>query len=183
MSNEVRLIAGKWRRRKLTFPNLVDLRPSSDRVRETLFNWLQDVIPESKCLDLFAGSGALGLETLSRGAEHVTFVDKHPQVIQALKNNIHLLGAKNVEVYCEDAFQWLARCRHCYDIVFVDPPFRQNFVFEVLNQLAEHQYILSPHCWIYVETDIKMPLATPGNLSLVKQGHTTQVTYQLFNKT
>ncbi len=105
--NTVRIIAGKFRSRKINFPNLPDLRPTTDRIRETLFNWLQDSVPNGNCLDLFAGSGALGFEALSRGATSVIFVEKNLQAAKSIERNLTLLNIENAYCYKTSAEQYL----------------------------------------------------------------------------
>ena len=107
LSNKVRIIGGRWRGRKISFPDLADLRPTGDRIRETLFNWLADVIDGAYCLDLFAGSGALGFEALSRGAGKVVMVDSEPQIIASLQANQEALGAENLEIIQMDAEEYI----------------------------------------------------------------------------
>src|SRR5690606_25651031 len=103
----VRVIAGKWRSRKLSFPDLDGLRPTADRIRETLFNWLQHDIVQEDCLDLFAGSGACGIEALSRQARHVTFIDSSGKALAAIRSNLAMLGADNASLHQQDALSWL----------------------------------------------------------------------------
>src|ERR1700691_3399091 len=121
--DEFRIIAGQWRRRKLHFPPLPGIRPSPDRVRETLFNWLQDRIEGSSCLDLFAGSGALGLEALSRGAAQVTFVEHDTAAARELHARLAEWGAQDGEVERADALRYLEGAARPFDVVFLDPPF------------------------------------------------------------
>ena len=124
-NNLLRIIGGEWRSRKLKFADVPGLRPTPDRVRETLFNWLQWHVPGARCLDLFAGSGALGLEALSRGARDVVMVEKHPAAAQALRDNLTLLGARNARLVHDDALRYLGRVTVAFDLIFLDPPFRQ----------------------------------------------------------
>jgi 16S rRNA (guanine966-N2)-methyltransferase len=131
-SNEVRIIGGKWRGRKLVFPDQIDLRPTLGRVRETLFNWLRADIGGSRCLDLFAGSGALGFEALSRGAATVTFVDTSRKVTQCIRDNARRLGAEDLTVVCSRADQALRRGLGPWDIIFLDPPFSSGELTTVL---------------------------------------------------
>ena len=121
--NELRIIGGNWRGRRVKFPSSNELRPTPDRVRETLFNWLQPVIAGSRCLDLFAGSGALGLEALSRGATRVVFVDHEPKVIEHLHAALSLLKAEGAEPKLTQARRYLESPVEAFDIVFLDPPF------------------------------------------------------------
>ena len=124
MKNEVRIIGGVWRGRKLRFPpGVAGLRPTPDRVRETLFNWLKDDVPGSRCLDLYAGSGALGFEALSRGAREVVFVDHEPRVAKYLADTLALLGSGAGSVQRVDAETYLRGAAAAFDLVFLDPPF------------------------------------------------------------
>lgn len=129
-SNQLRIIGGEWRGRKLRFPDAPNLRPTPDRVRETIFNWLAPMIQGAHCLDLFAGSGALGLEALSRGAALTTFVDSHKKVTQELKNHIETLNANaRAKVFSMDGVKFLTQDKFQttevkqYDLVFLDPPY------------------------------------------------------------
>src|SRR5512134_933490 len=121
--NQLRIIGGRWRSRRLRFPPLPGLRPTPDRVRETLFNWLTPVIAGARCLDLFAGSGALGIEALSRGAAAVTFVERHPQAVRGLRANLAQLRAEGARVEQADALLWLRQAPQPFTVVFLNPPF------------------------------------------------------------
>ena len=134
-SNSVRIIGGEWRGRRIRFPSAAELRPTPDRVRETLFNWLQGVIGAARCLDLFAGSGALGLEALSRGAAEVVFVEREPRVAAALKATLAALGSGRSAVVTGDAFRYLAGAPRPFDVVFLDPPFAQGRLPELCTLL------------------------------------------------
>ncbi len=151
-SNLLRIIGGEWRSRRLTFADVQGLRPTPDRVRETLFNWLQMQVPGSRCLDLFAGSGALGLEALSRHAKEVVFVEKHPAAAKALRDNIALLGAQNATLVNDDAFRFLQRETTGFDLIFLDPPYRKNLLEPVLESLFTRQ-LLNPDGMIYLEQE------------------------------
>jgi 16S rRNA (guanine966-N2)-methyltransferase len=120
---EIRLIGGQWKRSKLTVPSVPGLRPTPDRVRETLFNWLGQDMTGLRCLDLFAGSGALGLEAASRGAREVVLVEQDPTLVDALRRHVSRLGGSHVQVHRGDALQWLDRLGRGWDVVFLDPPF------------------------------------------------------------
>jgi 16S rRNA (guanine(966)-N(2))-methyltransferase RsmD len=122
--NTVRIIGGQWRSRILEFPDAADLRPTPDRVRETLFNWLGQDLSGMSCLDLFAGSGALGFEALSRGAASAVMVEKDPAALRSLKENADKLGARNLTVVRGDALEFARETRSRFDVVFVDPPYR-----------------------------------------------------------
>jgi 16S rRNA (guanine966-N2)-methyltransferase len=150
--NEVRIIAGQWRGRKLRFPeNAPGIRPTPDRVRETLFNWLQQVIAGSRCLDLFAGSGALGLEALSRGAAEVVFVDQDPAVVTYLGQTLALLQCSQGQVELADARRFLSGPARPFDIVFLDPPFASNALPELCRQLEQAGW-LAPGGLVYLES-------------------------------
>ena len=156
--NQVRIIGGRWRRRLITFPTKAQLRPTPDRVRETLFNWMGQALDGKICLDLFAGSGALGFEAASRGAANVVMVENDSDVHAALAGNKQLLGADNVEICREDAFTFLALDHRLFDVVFLDPPFHQELLPRLLGMLRAH---LVPAAMIYVEAE-QFPEIAPG---------------------
>jgi 16S rRNA (guanine966-N2)-methyltransferase len=184
-SNQLRIIGGRWRGRKLSFPSTEGLRPTPDRVRETLFNWLAAATPESRCLDLFAGSGALGLEALSRGAAHVDFVDNASVVVKQLQQNLQLLKPNSAHVWLDRADSWLAKPTHTeshdrYDIIFLDPPFHRSLVASCLNTISEHE-LLNDNSWVYLEMAKTEPLpALPSNWQLHREKIAGQVCYRLF---
>jgi 16S rRNA (guanine966-N2)-methyltransferase len=149
-SNELRIIGGTWRGRRLRFPAVGALRPSPDRVRETLFNWLQWVIPGARCLDLFAGSGALGFEAVSRGADLAVLVDRDPRVVAVLRANAGRLTADRVRIVEADAEAYLQRTGQPFDIVFLDPPYRSPLL-ERCAALLEQNGWLAPSAHIYLE--------------------------------
>ena len=150
--NQLRIIGGEWRGRKLGFPDVEGLRPTTDRVRETLFNWLQPVIHGARCLDLFAGSGALGLEALSRGAASVQFVDMDRRAISSLKENLSLLKDNRGSVLQSDALSFLGGEPQVFDVVFLDPPFRQELLQPCLEQLCNNGW-LSENARLYIEVE------------------------------
>lgn len=155
----VRIIAGQWRGRRLAVPDLPGLRPSGDRSRETLFNWLQPVLRGARCVDLFAGSGALGLEAASRGAACVTLVENSRAAAQALRASVVELGADHVEVFEAEAIAWLrGQPPASIDIVFVDPPFGSGLAEQALAALAAGG-CLAPGALVYLETDLQGPTA------------------------
>jgi 16S rRNA (guanine966-N2)-methyltransferase len=149
-ANSVRIIGGQWRGRRIRFPSVAELRPTPDRVRETVFNWLQGVIGDARCLDLFAGSGALGLEALSRGAREVVFVERDARVASALKETIATLGAGRSVLVTADAFRYLAGAPRPFDVVFLDPPFAQGRLAELCT-LLEFGGWLAPRAYVYLE--------------------------------
>lgn len=156
--NRLRIIGGEWRGRKLAFPPIEGLRPTPDRVRETLFNWLRDIIPGARCLDLFAGSGALSFEALSRGAASTVMVDQHRQIIEQLRAHAVTLHAAGAEVVQADAFQFLRRPpARPFNVVFLDPPFDQDVFAPCLALLAAPGW-LAADAWIYVEAARDTPL-------------------------
>ena len=147
---EVRIIGGLWRGRKLHFPNVPGLRPTPDRVRETLFNWLQFELAGTRCLDLFAGSGALGLEALSRGAAEVLFVEREPEAAAAIRETLSALGGQGV-VDSRDAFACLAQpAPRPFDIVFLDPPYDQGWLPRLCSLLETGGW-LAADALIYLE--------------------------------
>ena len=148
--NTVRIIGGLWRSRLIEFPGAADLRPTPDRVRETLFNWLGQDLTGMECLDLFAGSGALGFEALSRGAASVIMVEKDPAALRALRDNAHKLGATGLTVVRGDALEFAGGARSRFDIVFVDPPYRLGMQVAALGLLRG---LLAEGGRVYVESD------------------------------
>ncbi|MGH8208828.1 MAG: 16S rRNA (guanine(966)-N(2))-methyltransferase RsmD [Steroidobacteraceae bacterium] len=146
----MRIIGGTWRGRKLRFPPSAEIRPTPDRVRETLFNWLGSRVPGARCLDLFTGSGALGLESLSRGAAHVTFVERDAAAVRELQARLSAWGASGAQVEHGDALRFLGRDGGPFDIVFLDPPFDSDFLTAAAGLLEQGQW-LAPGALIYVE--------------------------------
>ena len=155
--NEVRIIGGKWKGRKLSFPDSKTLRPTLGRVRETLFNWLRADVADARCLDLFAGSGALGFEALSRGASEVTFVDNDQSAAKALRNNAtRLLGNEgdciHAKIHQLSAWRFLDRCESGveprWDLIFLDPPFDSGALERALMAIAERN-LLNEHGRVY----------------------------------
>ncbi|MDA0821275.1 MAG: 16S rRNA (guanine(966)-N(2))-methyltransferase RsmD, partial [Proteobacteria bacterium] len=133
---QIRIISGKWRGRKLLVANNDTLRPSPDRVRETLFNWLSPYLPGARCLDLFSGTGVLGIEALSRGAEAATFIDNHSPTIDLLRHQIVRLAAENAQILNVDALSWLrTNTPSAFNVIFLDPPFRQGLIESSLDEL------------------------------------------------
>lgn len=178
-SGTVRIIAGKWRGRKLDFITS-EVRPTGDRVRETLFNWLGSSIIGAKCLDPFAGSGALGFEALSRGAQSVTMLDKSPAVVKKLKENMLLLGAANVDIYLKK-FPPLENDLKLssFDIVFLDPPYNKNLIASSCRWLKENN-CLKKGSLIYIEAEKDLlPLPIPRDWQVLKSKRAGQVGYHL----
>ncbi|MGH8127827.1 MAG: 16S rRNA (guanine(966)-N(2))-methyltransferase RsmD [Gammaproteobacteria bacterium] len=132
---ELRIVGGAWRSRRVRFPATPGLRPTPDRVRETVFNWLGPWVEGRRVLDLFAGSGALGLEALSRGATEAVFVECARSAAEALQINIEILGAAKASVLCTDALRFLERTEDSFDLVFIDPPYAGGLAWPVLERL------------------------------------------------
>jgi len=172
--NKVRIVGGEMRSRILSFPDAAGLRPTPDRVRETLFNWLGQTLYGKTCLDLFAGSGALGFEAASRGAERVIMVERNRQVYQALQVNLKKLGCTNVFAHCQDGLEFVSRDTQRYDVVFLDPPFGSDCLPGLLEMLPKH---LSDEGMLYLESDVEIVVSPPWELT--KAGKAGQVYYQL----
>jgi 16S rRNA (guanine966-N2)-methyltransferase len=177
-NNQVRIIGGDWRSRRISFPDHGDLRPSADRVRETLFNWLGQDLGGQGCLDLFAGSGALGFEALSRGAASVVMVEKNRRVCEALRRNALLLGAINLQFHCADALEFAvaaaADAAARFDVVFLDPPFRSSLLEQALPRVAP---LLRPGARVYLESATSF--AQTGAWRVLRHGRAGQVHYTL----
>ncbi|MGB9429504.1 MAG: 16S rRNA (guanine(966)-N(2))-methyltransferase RsmD [Gammaproteobacteria bacterium] len=180
--NEFRIIAGLWRRRRLSFPDLPGIRPSPDRVRETLFNWLMYRIAGARCLDLFAGSGALGLEALSRGAAGVLFVDRERQVLEALREHLDLLHADGGELLQADALTFLRGPARPFDIVFLDPPFDSTLLAQSVAALEQTGW-LAPQANIYMEYPQGLAITLPAGWERSRDGHAGRVGFALARRT
>lgn len=178
----LRVIGGIWRRRRLAVPDAEGLRPTPDRVRETLFNWLQPSLPGARCIDLFAGTGALCLEALSRGAGQVVMVEKASHVVAVLRENVARLGAENAEVIEADAIDYLGRPPQVFDIVFIDPPFHSDLIARSSRLLDERGWIRAG-ALIYIEAPRDATvLPIPGTWELVRSRTAGQVGYHLARK-
>ncbi len=179
----LRIIGGKWRSRQLPVADLPGLRPTTDRVRETLFNWLQNDIPGARCVDLFAGSGALGFEAASRGAASVVMLELQAQAAKLLAENIQTLAADNIEMIRQDALQWITQqAAESWDIVFIDPPFDSDLL-EKACSLLEQQGCLSEHACIYLETASQRGLPElPPSWQVVREKKAGQVGYYLVRR-
>jgi 16S rRNA (guanine966-N2)-methyltransferase len=178
--NQLRIIGGKWRGRKIHFPDVEGLRPTGDRIRETLFNWLAGWVEGANCLDLFAGSGALGFEASSRGARSVTLVDVDHQVIAALKQTIAELSADTITLIQGSAAKVLQQ-NGSFDILFLDPPFNYSDLNPLLETLANSE-ILKPGAWIYLESAADRAIVAPSSWRLHRHKHTGQVAYRLYQQ-
>lgn len=182
MLHQIRIIGGQWRGRKLSFTPAEGLRPTGDRIRETLFNWLAPAVDGARCLDLFAGSGALGLEALSRGASHCDFVDNSDATLARLSCHLTALTATDRgRCHLVPAQQFINVAAQPYDIIFVDPPFTQQLVEPICMALTQRQ-LLSAGALVYVETGAAEPqFEVPLDWSLHREKVAGAVTYRLFN--
>jgi 16S rRNA (guanine966-N2)-methyltransferase len=174
-ANRVRIIGGKWRSRILRFPPAAELRPTPDRVRETLFNWLGQRLDGLTCLDLFAGSGALGFEAMSRGAARVVMVERDRAVASALRDSAKLLDAGSLEVVQGDALAYLKRAAETFDVVFVDPPYASDLAMKALELLPVH---LEAGARVYVESATQ--LSPPTAWTALREDRAGAVRYALF---
>jgi len=180
-SNQVRIIAGQWRGRKLSFPDSGGLRPTSDRIRETLFNWLAPMLPGATCLDLFAGSGALGFEAASREAARVVVVENNSRVAQQLRENRDRLSASAVDVVEQQANHYLSGAPEPFDLVFLDPPFAEpGLLSQAMQDLTARPW-LNDGARIYLELPVGVSgLPIPESWQLLKDKRAGQVAYQLY---
>ena len=176
----LRIVAGNWRSRLLDIADTPGLRPTSERIRETLFNWLAPHIDGARCLDLFAGTGALGLEALSRGAAGTVFVEKSEVAARVLKSNVEMLDAKGATVCEADAFEYLRQApARSFDIVFLDPPFAADML-EDLCRLIDERQLLAEGARVYLENDVATDEAVlPAGWELLKSKVAGQVRYTL----
>ncbi|WP_052282880.1 16S rRNA (guanine(966)-N(2))-methyltransferase [Kluyvera genomosp. 1] len=181
-SGQIRIIGGQWRGRKLPVPDSPGLRPTTDRVRETLFNWLAPSMVDARCLDCFAGSGALGLEALSRYAASTTLLEMERHVAQQLQKNLATLKAEHGKVVNTNTLTYLNQSGTPHDVVFVDPPFRKGLLEETLNLLEAHGW-LAESALIYVESEVEngMP-PVPASWSLHREKIAGQVAYRLYHR-
>ena len=176
-ANRVRIIGGAWRSRYINFPDGRDLRPTPDRVRETLFNWLGQDLSGLRCLDLYAGSGALGFEAASRGAARVVLVERERTVCAALTLSRAALNAQQVEVVRADALEFLRTDHGVYDVVFLDPPFADDRWAVLLQEIIPR---LAPEAWVYREHgQSRDQQALPDGWDVHRHGRAGQVHYEL----
>jgi len=172
--NRIRIIGGEWKSRLITFPEAEGLRPTPDRVRETLFNWLGQTLHGRSCLDLFAGSGALGFEALSRGAERVVMVERSRLVVDALKRNAESLKANGLSVRNADAIEFLTTMEEQFDVIFLDPPYRANLLPTLFPLLPGR---LKPQGTVYFESD--QTAEPPPGWTVIKERRAGMVRFQL----
>jgi 16S rRNA (guanine966-N2)-methyltransferase len=174
LRGRVRIIGGVWKKSVLHFPDIEGLRPTPDRVRETLFNWLGQDLSGLQCLDLYAGSGALGFEAASRGASRVVLVERDAEAVRAMRENATRLSATELEIHSGDVLAWLISAKERFDVVFLDPPFRQNVLPGVLARLPG---VLNRGSRVYVEAP--EPLDAGGGWRELRCSRAGAVSYQL----
>lgn len=182
--NQLRIIGGQWRGRKLNIADVDGLRPTGDRIRETLFNWLMSDIVDSHCLDLFAGSGALGLESLSRGAASVTLLEKNRLAANQLEQHCQQLQTNKAVVIKGDSLHWLrdnTLAKHSIDIAFIDPPFAADLWQASIEQLDESS-LLAPNALIYIEAPKNKELVIKPNWKIIKEKISGDICYRLYTK-
>jgi 16S rRNA (guanine966-N2)-methyltransferase len=175
-ANRLRIIGGEWRSRVLRFPDAAGLRPTPDRVRETLFNWLGQRLAGLHCVDLFAGSGALGFESRSRGALRVVLVERDRKVVEQLRRSAEELGGAGIDVVHDDAIAWLARTDARFDVAFVDPPYASDLADAAMAALEPR---LNPGARIFVESSVA-PQAPSPRWTCRREGAAGAVKYALF---
>ncbi|WP_369958550.1 16S rRNA (guanine(966)-N(2))-methyltransferase RsmD [Pseudomonas benzenivorans] len=180
---QLRIIGGQWRSRRFTFPDGPSLRPTPDRVRETLFNWLAPHIEGARVLDPFAGSGALYLEALSRGASSALALDLNPDSVAALRGHLQALGCENGQLLQADALAYLQQQPATpFDLVFLDPPFHQGLLAPICALLEDRGW-LAEHAWVYSESETPpSTLGLPGNWRLHREKQAGQVYYALWQR-
>tara|TARA_X000000368_G_scaffold135335_1_gene106263 strand:+ start:669 stop:1250 length:582 start_codon:yes stop_codon:yes gene_type:complete len=178
---EIRIIGGKWKGKKIYFNLNDDLRPTPDRAKETLFNWLGQDLNEMHCLDLFSGTGALGLEALSRGAKKVTFVEKNKDYLQKIKKvYLEMSQKEDCDFYCAECLEWVQNksSKAKYDLIFIDPPFNKNLIDNLLSNILSRE-LLSESGKIYFEFEKKLDLKIPESLDLKKKKSLGKKSYVL----
>ncbi|MES2625457.1 MAG: 16S rRNA (guanine(966)-N(2))-methyltransferase RsmD [Pseudomonadota bacterium] len=179
--NRLRIIGGEWRSRLINFADIPDIRPTPDRVRETLFNWLQAPIIGARCLDLFAGSGVLSFEAISRGASSVTALELDPKAASAIRNNVQVLKAEKLQLLQKNTLDWLQTnsTNQQFDVVFVDPPYAAGF-YESCCHLLQQNNWLAPSALVYIEADQPLDsLKLPQEWRLIRNKRASTVHYGL----
>jgi len=178
--NRLRIIGGEWRSRMLPIADVEGLRPTTDRVRETLFNWLQPYVPAARVLDMFAGAGALGFESLSRGASEAVMLEKHAKAAKQLKLNAQTLGTTEAKIVATDALTWIEHESEPFDIVYLDPPFNKGLLPKAIERLDERGLIKN-NGWIYLESEASLAdLPIPKHWRLHREKKAGMVMLRLF---
>jgi 16S rRNA (guanine966-N2)-methyltransferase len=180
LKQQIRIIGGLYRGKKIQFPQVDGLRPTPDRVRETLFNWLMNTIHGARCLDAFAGSGALGLEAFSRGASNVVFIEQSASAYASLYKNIEIFNSTKLTRVKADTLNYLSQCTEQFDIIFLDPPFSLNYIPQCLHQIVQKK-ILNPGGLVYIESDTVIAVDYK-DWKQIKLKQAGQVIYGLFEK-
>ena len=178
---EIRIIGGKWKGKKIFFDLNDDLRPTPDRAKETLFNWLGQDLNKMYCLDLFSGTGALGLEAFSRGAKKVTFVERNKEYLQKIKKVYLEMSEKaDCDFFCAECLEWIQNnnSETKYDLIFIDPPFNKNLIHDLLTAILEKE-LLSKNGQIYFEFEKKLDLKIPKSLDVKKKKSLGKKSYVL----
>ena len=175
--SRIRITGGEWRSRLINVADAPGLRPTPDRVRETLFNWLGQDLAGSSCLDLFAGSGVLGFEAASRGADYVALVEKARPAFLALQGHAAVFSCSRLELFCCDALKFAAPSGRRFDLMFLDPPYGQGWLDRVASRLDD---LAAPGARVYAEAE--QPLTALGNWSVVRQGRAGQVFFHLLEQ-
>jgi 16S rRNA (guanine966-N2)-methyltransferase len=178
---KIRIIGGHLRNSRLNVPQLPGLRPTPERVRETVFNWLSAWVPGARCLDLFAGTGALGLEALSRGAAEAVFVERDPSLAAALRANLDRLRQTSVQVLNVDGLVALTRVQPAFDLVFLDPPFDAD-LWSAAAAALEERGLLKPHALIYLEAPLAASPRLPVGWLQHREGRAGEVRYALYRR-
>lgn len=176
---KVYIISGKLKGRKLSFKNNLNIRPTTNRIRETLFNWLSKYIQNSRCLDCFSGSGALGIEAVSRYATFVTFLEIEKKNVISLIKNTQKLNISNLEIIHTNALNWLKKPQKPYDIIFLDPPYNQELIEKTIMLLEKKKWIKNESI-IYIETKKNQTLIIPHNFNLYKKKITNHIACYLY---
>ena len=179
MQGKIRLIGGKWRSRKLDVLEADNLRPTPNRIRETLFNWLSPYVSGAVCLDLYAGTGALGFEALSRGAASVIMVDHNRDVVFNLQKQAQKLGTIAAEIANSDVMSWLTQCQQSFDIVFIDPPYQSRLLEPTIDKLINCS-CLKQASLLYVESDSNIDINN-NHVEMIKSGNAGKVEFQLLS--
>ena len=179
-TSRLRIIGGRWKRRNLEFRDSPEIRPTPNRVRETLFNWLASRIEGAACLDLFAGSGALGFEAVSRNAASARLVESERRTCAQLESEVRRFGAKEIRITRADARVFVRQARSAYDVIFLDPPFGRGLVEETMTGILNNSQLLSPTSLVYVERE--SAVAPPAGWDVLREGRTSEVWYALFGK-
>ena len=179
-TGQIRIIGGQWRGRKLPVLDIEGLRPTTDRLKETVFNWLQFELRGAHVLDVFAGTGSLGIEALSRGAASAQFLEQASSAAKQLRENLARLAAGTAQVELTDALAWLQNSPtavHPYNVVFLDPPFAKALLQPSIDHLPPW---LAPNAWVYIETERNANYQVPNNWHLHREKQTNQVSARLF---